>query len=495
LGLRYEFNPPWGDKNDMLSNAEIPYLAFTPAAAAGNPHPTLCRANTGDFYNGTIVRFNPAIQVANDGCLGGGSLVQSDRTNFAPRVGVSWSPTSKLTVRAGVGTFYVQDIGNAVFDASRNMAGRLTTTANTTTHNLTWANPYLLNGSNVCGVSAPLVCESTPGLLAVQYNRRTPYVNQAEFNIQRQLTNDTVIEVGYFGSESHFLPRFHNLNYAVPGTGAVAARQPWPELGSMQYTEGDVNANYNSLTAKVTKRMSKGLSVLAAYTFSKSIDDGSAVRTGNQEPTPQNDACISCERGLSTFNQEHRFTASVLYQIPVGKGQAFLNRGGLVNGILGGWELSSIVTAATGFPNTITTGVNRSGAAASDRPNAVYGQTAALSNPTPNEWFNVDAFVENPVGQFGNVGRDTVIGPGIVDWDASALKNFNLTEQRRVQFRFEIFNLLNHPNFADPTLTLASNQLTSAGLPIPGSGGFGVINSTRSGIDMRELQFSLKFIF
>jgi hypothetical protein len=88
-----------------------------------------------------------------------------------------------------------------------------------------------------------------------------------------------------------------------------------------------------------------------------------------------------------------------------------------------------------------------------------------------------------------------VIGPGIVDWDASALKNFDLTEQRRVQFRFEIFNLLNHPNFADPTLTLASNQLTSAGLPIPGSGGFGVINATRSGIDMRELQFSLKFIF
>jgi hypothetical protein len=496
LGLRYEFNPPWSDKNDMLANVEIPYLAYTPAAAATTPHPTLCRANTGDFYQDAIVRFNPAIQIANDGCLGGGSLVESDHTNFAPRLGVAWSPISKLTIRAGAGAFYVQDIGNAVFDIARNMAGRDATSANTTTHNLTWSNPYLINGTtNACGVTAPLACESTPGLLAVQYNRRTPYVDQYEFNIQRQLTNDTVVEVGYFGSESHFLPRLHNLNYAIPGTGAVAARQPWPELGTMQYTDGDVNGNYNSLTAKLTKRMSKGLSLLAAYTFSKSIDNGSAVRTGNQEPTAQNDACMACERGLSTFNQAERFVVSMLYEIPVGKGRAFLNRGGFVNAALGGWQISSIVTATTGFPNTITTGVNRSGANASDRPNAVYGQTTALSNPTPNEWFNVDAFAENPVGQYGNVGRDTVIGPGIVDWDGSALKNFNFSEQRLLQFRFEIFNVLNHPNFADPTLVLANDQLTSAGLPIPGSGSFGVINATRSGVDMRELQFSLKLIF
>ncbi len=166
-----------------------------------------------------------------------------------------------------------------------------------------------------------------------------------------------------------------------------------------------------------------------------------------------------------------------------------------MNAILGGWQISSIVTATTGFPNTITTGVNRSGANASDRPNAVYGQTISLSNPTPNEWFNIDAFAENPVGQYGNVGRDTVIGPGIVDWDGSALKNFNFTEQRLLQFRFEVFNALNHPNFADPTLVLANDQLTSTGLPIPGSGSFGVINATRSGVDMRELQFSLKLIF
>jgi hypothetical protein len=496
FGLRYEFNPPYSDKNDTFTNVELPHFAYSPAEGLVTPHPTLCRGtDTGDFYQGTILRFNPAVQIADNGCLGGGPLVESDHKNFAPRVGISWSPMSKLTVRAGAGTFYVQDIGSAVFDASRNMAGRDQTIANTTTHNLTWANPYDVSGSNACGVSAPLVCENNPGLLAVQYNRRTPYVNQYEFNIQRQLTNDVVLEIGYFGSSSHFLPRFHYINYPVPGTGSSTAREPYPELSPIQYTEGDVNANYNSLTGKLTKRLSKGLSILAAYTFSKSIDDGSAVRSATQESGLQIDNCVECERGLSVFNQTHRFTASILYALPFGKGQQFLDKGGITNAILGGWQITSIVTAASGFPDSITTGTNRSGTTATDRPNVVYGQSLVPSSQTTAEWFNIDAFSENGVGQYGNAGRDIMISPGIVDWDGSLMKNFNFTEQRYLQFRFEVFNLLNHPNFADPGLTLTSNQLTSTGLPVVGTGSFGQISATRAGIDMRELQFSLKFIF
>ena len=496
VGLRYELNPPYSDKNNSFTNVEVPYIAYTLAAGAANPHPTLCRGKeTGNFYEDTIVRFNPSIQIADNGCLGGNQLVETDYKNFAPRVGISWSPFSKTTIRAGAGTFYVQDIGSAVFDASRNLAGRDQTIANTTTHNLTWANPYLLNGSNACGVAAPLVCESTPGLLAVQYNRRTPYVNQYEFNIQRQLTPNMVMEIGYFGSESHFLPRFHYLNYPIPGTGSSTAREPWPELSPIQYTEGLSNANYNSLTGKFTKRLSQGLSLLLAYTFSKSIDDGSAVRSATQESGLQIDQCVECERGLSVFNQTHRFTASILYALPFGKGQKFLDRGGVSNVALGGWQLTSIVTAGSGFPDSITTGTNRSGTTATDRPNVVYGQNLVPSSQTTGEWFNIDAFSENGVGQFGNAGRDIMIGPGIVDWDASLMKNFNFTEQRYLQFRFEVFNLMNHPNFADPGLSLTSNQLTSTGLPIVGTGSFGQISATRAGIDMRELQFSLKFIF
>jgi hypothetical protein len=496
LGLRYEFTPPWKDKSDMLSNVEIPYLAYTPAIGAVTPHPTLCRANTGDFYNGAIVRFNPAIQTANDGCLGGGALVQSDYKNFAPRLGVAWSPTSKWTIRTGVGIFYVQDIGNGVFDIGRNMQGRLQTVANLTTHNLTWNNPYLLNGTtNACGVTAPLACESTPGLLAVQYNRRTPYVDQAEFNIQRQLTHDTVLEIGYFGSESHFLQKFHNLNNPVVGTGSTVPRTPWPELNPIQYVDGDVNANYNSLTAKLTRRLTGGLTYMVAYTYSKSIDDSSGIRTFSQDGGTQNDACVSCDRGLSVFNQKYRFVFSTLYDLPFGQGRRFVNRGGVLNAIVGGWEITSIVTASTGFPNAVATGSSRSGAGG-DYPNVVYGQSVALSNPTPNEWFNIDAFSENLIGAFGNAGRNIVIGPGILDWDGSILRNFRFAENKLLQFRFEIFNAANHPNFADPATSLASNQVNSSTLQaIPGTGSFGTINATRSNIDMRELQFSLKFVF
>jgi hypothetical protein len=256
-----------------------------------------------------------------------------------------------------------------------------------------------------------------------------------------------------------------------------------------------VNANYNSLTAKLTRRLTGGLTYMVAYTYSKSIDDSSGIRTFSQDGGTQNDACVSCDRGLSVFNQKYRFVFSTLYDLPFGQGRRFVNRGGVLNAIVGGWEITSIVTASTGFPNAVATGSSRSGAGG-DYPNVVYGQSVALSNPTPNEWFNIDAFSENLIGAFGNAGRNIVIGPGILDWDGSILRNFRFTENKLLQFRFEIFNAANHPNFADPATSLASNQVNSSTLEaIPGTGSFGTINATRSNIDMRELQFSLKFVF
>ena len=111
------------------------------------------------------------------------------------------------------------------------------------------------------------------------------------------------------------------------------------------------------------------------------------------------------------------------------------------------------------------------------------------------EWFNIDAFALQPLGSYGNAGRNVVIGPGIFSWDFSTLKNFYFSEKRYLQFRFEVFNFLNHPNFGDPNLTLGNNRVDANGLPILGTGSFGTVTSTRSGIDMRELQFSLKLIF
>jgi hypothetical protein len=491
-GLRYEFTPPWADRGDSLINASVPYIDTT-ANAPLNRHPTLVRIGSGAFYANSLIIFDPSVPVARDGRLGD-RLVASDYTNFAPRLGIAWSPSAKWTLRAGAGLFYVQDQGNPRFDMGRTIAGRKRDIA--TSNELSFEHPFLSSGTNTCGVpSPPFVCISTPQIFANMYARQTPYVEQYELNLQRQLSTNTVVEVGYLGSQGHRLERLYYLNQPVPGTTSVAARAPYPELGIIQEVGNVIDSNYNSASAKLTRRLSAGLTLLAGYTFSKSIDDGSGVRTiGTDGVHPQDSTCLSCERGLSIFDARHRFVSSILYALPFGKGRRFLSHG-VAGGLAGGWELSSIVTYSSGFPEYIADGIDRSNTAVgNDRPNAT-GASTALSNPTTGEWFNVQAFALQPVGTFGNVGRDVVTGPGVFSWDFSTLKNFNFTERRYLQFRFEAFNAANHPNWGDPGVSLNANRLDSSGIPIPGTGAFGQITSTRSGIDMRELQFSLKLIF
>jgi hypothetical protein len=494
-GLRYEYSPPWSDKGGTLMDI------WFPAGFGVQPklHPCYVRVGSGDFYQNTLTRFDPAICVARDGRLGG-RLIQSNYTDFAPRLGIAWSPSARWTLRAGAGIFYVQDTGNPRFDMSRNIQGRITSTANIQTHNLTFENPFTGGSTNVCGVPVPpFVCVTAPQGLANDPRRRTPYSEQYELNIQRQLAANTVVEIGYLGTQGHRLERLISYNLPAPApTGSVTSRSPAPEFGNIQYLAGVVNSNYHSLSAKVTRRLSAGLTYLAGYTFAKSIDEGSGIRVlGTDQLKPQDGTCVSCERGLSIFDTRHRFVTSVLYDLPAGKGRKYFNHG-LAGGIIGGWELSSIWTVSSGFPLNIAAGADRSNTGHGyDRPNGVPGATLSLDSGqrSTEEWFNIQAVALQPLGTYGNLSRNPVIGPGIFDLDFSTLKNFNFTERKYLQFRFEAFNVLNHPNFGDPNTTLSNSVLSSSGIPIPGSGAFGTIRSTRSGIDMRELQFSLKLVF
>jgi hypothetical protein len=495
-GLRYELMPPYSYKNDTASNWQVPYYAYTPADAIGHPHPVLVRVGSGDIYGGDIpIRFDPAVNVVRDGRLGP-NLIQTDYRDFAPRLGIAFSPSSNWTIRAGAGFFYAQEGGApSYYDNTRNFAGRLNPTASATLNNITFADPYLLKAANPCGTVAPIVCATLPGPTLVTYDRRTPYTAQWTTNVERQIGRSMVAEIGYLGSVSHFLQRFHNINNPIPGTGSTASRTPWPELGPMQFVDSDVNARYYSMTAKLTRRLSSGLTALAGYTWGKSLDDGSGIRAVTNDNGEQNDACINpCERGRSSFDQKQRFVASILYDLPVGRGRHFLNHGGVSNAIIGGWRVSSILTFGSGFPTGIGTGTNRSNAGG-DRPDAVGGQSLKLANPTTGEWFNIQAFALNQLYQWGNVGRNVITGPGVGTWDFSTLKDFHFAERRYFQFRFEGFNFANHPNFGDPNASLTSNAVNAAGVAIPGTGGFGTISSLRAGIDMRELQFSLKLVF
>jgi len=492
MGLRYEFTPSWADRGDSLINAHVPYIDTT-ANVPLDRHPTLIRIGSGGFYDNSLVLFDPSVVVARDGRLGD-RLVASDYKNFAPRLGIAWSPSAKWTVRAGAGIFYVQDQGNPRFDMGRTIAGRKRDIA--TRNELTFGHPFLSSGTNACNVpSPPFVCVSTPQIFANMHRRRTPYIELYELNIQRQLTRDTVAEIGYLGTQGHQLERLYYLNQPVPGTTPVDRRAPYPELGIIQEVGNVIDSNYNSFTAKLTRRLSAGLTLLAGYTLSKSIDDGSGLRViGTDGVHPQDSRCLRCERSLSIFDARQRFVTSVLYDLPVGKGRKYLNRG-IASSIIGGWGLSSIVTVSTGFPENIQDGLDRSNTAVgNDRPNAT-GISPKLANPTPDAWFNIQAFALQPLGTFGNVGRNVLTGPGIVAWDFSTLNNFNFTERRYLQFRFEAFNAANHPVWGDPGVLLNANRFDSAGVPIAGTGAFGQITTTRNGIDMRQLQFSLKLIF
>ena len=168
-----------------------------------------------------------------------------------------------------------------------------------------------------------------------------------------------------------------------------------------------------------------------------------------------------------------------------------MNHNALLDGFLGGWQLGSILTLQSGFPITVTTGgrdLSNTGAGF-DRPNYVFGEVVALprGQQDPERFFNTAAFVLQPLGTFGNVGRNTLIGPGLIQWDFSVHKDFHIVENHSLQFRFEAFNLPNHPNWANPDTGLT----TPPGTPIPPA--FGKIRGTRT--NMRELQFALKYLF
>ncbi len=296
-----------------------------------------------------------------------------------------------------------------------------------------------------------------------------------------------MVEVGYLGSEGHRLQGLFNANEATPGTSGLTSRLPFSNIGIMQTVQGGGNSNYNSLAVTLTRRLSAGLTLLSSYTWAKSIDDVSAIRGQSDTIFPQNSRCLECERALSAFNVGQRFVLSALYELPVGSGRAFLNHGGIINQIVGGWQIGSIYTAQTGLPGYPTPGPDQSNTGignSRDRLNAT-GISQSLANRTPNDWFNVNAFSLEPFGTFGNAGRNTVIQPGRNEWDFSALKGFRITERQAVQFRFEGFNFANHPNWGNPNLAWGQNVKPAAN--------FGVISSTA--IAMRQLQFALKYVF
>ena len=221
-------------------------------------------------------------------------------------------------------------------------------------------------------MAPPLVCLTNVYVLGNMPDRKTPYMWQYLFNVQRELGGSTALEVGYLGSRSYRLERMFDWNETIPGvTGSVQSRKPYPEFTKVQEIGNVAEAKYNSLAVKLTRRLHNGLSVLGGYTFSKSTDNGSGIRTLNGDTLfPQDSFCLECEWGLSIFDVRHRFVSSILYELPFGDGKPYLTDG-IGGAILGGWQVSTIISISSGFPRNVTVGTDRSNTGGGqDRPNA-----------------------------------------------------------------------------------------------------------------------------
>jgi hypothetical protein len=492
LGLRYELTPPWSDTLNNLFSVNVPHIIAAPNAP---DTPFIMRqGKCSDPYAGPPainIRWTTVTAKCNDGSLPD-ELMRTSYRDFAPRLGFAFSPDSKTVIRAGWGVFYNQEIGNAYFDLARNIAGRVTITSNIGIPSLFYSNSIPGGSGTTANVPSPFAYSMAP-------DHHTSYAMQYLVNLQRQLTPNLALELGYLGGASRHLQGFQDVNQSIPGTvGSATSRAPYPGFSNIQYVQDGSTGNYNSLSAKITRRFNSGLSIISSYTWAKSIDTTSGIRNqGFDTLYPQNSYCISCERGLSAFDTRHRVVTSVLYELPVGNGKALNITNRVANTVIGGWQTGGIFTLQSGMPGTLGIGgIDNASTAAGgyDRPNAM-GVSPYLDNPTPSRYWNPDAYVEAPPGQFGNVGRNSIVGPGIIGFDAEIHKVFQMPwkENHRIQFRFEAFNVLNHPNWGMPSLNILSGAARPGQPSTAAHQNFGVVTSTQGA--MRQLQLGLKYSF
>jgi hypothetical protein len=291
------------------------------------------------------------------------------------------------------------------------------------------------------------------------------------------------------GNGGRKLERFRTYNQAILKTGpedsrTIAQRSPWPAYGRIQQVDGSVNSNYNALSGKLQQRFSKGLSYTVAYTYSKAIDGGSALRTNSGDRLwPINSYDLAAERGRSQFHVGQRFVSSALYELPFGRGRMLFGDSRILDAFIGGWQLGGILTLSGGTP--LNVGAIGDSAAVGGLGNSIHatGISPIPEQQTVNQFWNIAAFDPNHPSlsyQAGNVGSRVLTSPGFRQLDASLTKYFTIREGHSLQFRWEAFNATNHPNWNAPS-TDARNAAT-----------FGRIVSART---MREMQLALKYIF
>jgi len=403
------------------------------------------------------------------------TLVDPDRNNFAPRFGFAYLLHSKTTVRGGYGIFYNANFtwetsssrGNWPYSVSQSKEGMNRDVADTPIENVF---PDTLDLATV----PPDVQHS------MSRHQRVGYMQQWNLNVQHELANGLLLEVGYVGSKGTKLSSFFNANVATPGPGDVKPRRPFQNVGGFSEDKSIANSSYNGMTVKLEKRLSNNVNFLANYAFSRFIDLCSNFGC----PSPQNSYNIRQDYGLSDLQNKHIFTFGYITNLPFGPGQRFGgNMKGVAAAILGGWQFDGITTYRTGRPFSVQLNFdnqNDGQRSFNQRPDVIRDPQPSGLNQTPAQWFDTSAFAVSAPYTYGNLGKNTLIGPSLQTWDFGLFKNIRVTEKTRFQFRAELFNAFNNVNYSNPSATL-------------GNSGFGQISSTAT--EQRQIQFGLKYIF
>ena len=443
LGLRYEYVTPFTEANDQLVNLDVaPDFSAVAPVLPGQVGPI-----TGRKY--------PS------------GLVNADRNNFAPRVGLAWKPWQKTVVRAGYGVNY--NIGQyglmaTQFGFQPPFAVAQTNPATTPT-SLTLQNGF----PAAIAASASRITNT----YAVDPNYTMAYVQSWNLNIQQEIKGNVVMNLGYTGAKGTHLDIVRAPDQLPTGGPRFAPCTPLTPAGTscvqpFLFESSEGSSILHQGTLRLRKRMRHGLSLGGTYTYSKSIDDASSIG-GGATVVAQNDLDIAAERSLSSFDQRHRFAADYLYELPLGKDKKWLTKSGPAQTIFGGFALSGNVTLASGLPFSprfFGRGSDLSrGVTGSARPDRVPGQPITLVSPGIGEWFNTAAFAA-PAGVFGTAGRNIIIGPGTVQMDMALSKNIQLREMQGMELRLSASNVFNTVHFSTIDTAFGSptfGQVTGAG--------------------------------
>lgn len=501
LGLRWEYESPRVEADNRVSNFDF---------------------NSATNVNGTTLRGGLMFPGVNGVSSANWN---PNRKNFAPRIGFAYNFGDKMVFRGGYGIFYSNSWGNGRNNNALPQNGFVCSTPSATSldNGLTpyavLSNPFPTGFCKATGSSAGLLTTLGQNIFVLDRNANQPYVQTWNFNIQRALPLRIVADIAYSGSRGvhlmgiqewdqlapQYLQLGSQLNSQVPNPyygiipqGPLAtptitlgqSLRPYPQFQGVSTRNANYgNSTYHAMLLRVERRMSQGLTITAAYTVSKEIDD--MIPSVNGFPgesfsgaPPQNFYNLRGERALSSWDTPQTLVLSYLYELPFGPGKPLLNYKGVVGHIVGGWQINGNTTFQSGFPLQVNGGNGSGSFAGTQRPNW-NGVNATLGGPPTDRlsrYFDTSAFSFNAPFTFGNAPRimPNLRSAGVNNFDISVFKNAQITERFRLQFRAEAFNAFNRVQFGVPNTSINSTA-------------FGVVNSQQN--IPRNIQLALRMMF